>query len=912
MKKIRVTIARGGVFGRLTSREISLKNDSFVVVSGPNESGKSTLAEMISWTLAGRRSGDQVDKKFLPYTNIQNSEILLMDASIEGFVDTDPFTISRQFKLRPKRGGKEPKPNDPVITLSTNSIRHEEWATTLQVASDRDFSNFYRITGPYDPDNKVGIKDLFEALAINTDTGNTPREVEKLLEESASALVAAKSSRGTDKQKFFNAHTRLLNAENQLNKIKSAKEKIEDFDKKIEDDQKRLSELNQDIEKTRRSTGEHETAKNLLATRTELEENEEELKGIEISKASDLGYENRADVQEYITNLATIEKDVATLSFNIDRIVHELDIAIDDIDSIEIDSQTIIKITDLELERSTLLRIIGESSVKESAEKSKITINTEILNRFAENLGTNLEHMMSIGEKLLDDQSFGDPIRNWNEAISRSQNDLIEVSETRDINSEENRRQRRLIGVMGASFVLTFLAMLVDRKIGIGIAAVGLIAILVTSMFPSKIRTVDSQPSQTISIPKPANTAQQNTELKIRKEKALEVLKAFGFKHELSLEKAVMLRSEKDNIRGYVQAINGAKEESLLLNNEIEKRNERLEKISELLKQISTKIGINQFNFELSVSLANNFLKLVIDRDMLSDKKQDQVEIKQKLTDLLGEWIEDTSIAQVKLKFDETTKKIERRDELRNNSNNLKRSIAASAPANSPSAELLNDVSINARVIDDKLNDLEREKESLEGQKSTLTGNIAVDSKALQELEQMSDLPEAIHKETQAKGDKRKFAAKGAAAWLAKKLVADVRDDNEAKHQPELVKRASEIADRITAGYWSAIATDDNGVRVLQNGQWIFEDALSAGARDVLRLSICLAAARAHSTARGVALPLILDDPTASLDIERSPRLFEVLKEFAEDFQIILMTHDPVIVELAVAAGATEVSLTPI
>jgi uncharacterized protein YhaN len=175
----------------------------------------------------------------------------------------------------------------------------------------------------------------------------------------------------------------------------------------------------------------------------------------------------------------------------------------------------------------------------------------------------------------------------------------------------------------------------------------------------------------------------------------------------------------------------------------------------------------------------------------------------------------------------------------------------------------------------------------------------------------LRDYPEAIHKATQADAESKKHAVNGSAVWLAKKLVADVRNEVEAQHQPNLVKQASEIANKITAGYWSAIASDDAEVRVLQNGQWILEDALSAGARDVLRLSIRLAAARAHSQSRGVALPLILDDPTASLDKHRCPRLFEVLKEFAEDFQIILMTHDSAIVDLAVAAGATEVSLSP-
>jgi uncharacterized protein YhaN len=181
---------------------------------------------------------------------------------------------------------------------------------------------------------------------------------------------------------------------------------------------------------------------------------------------------------------------------------------------------------------------------------------------------------------------------------------------------------------------------------------------------------------------------------------------------------------------------------------------------------------------------------------------------------------------------------------------------------------------------------------------------------ALKDLEKISDLPEVIHRKTQAEEDRRKYAMLGAAGFLARKIVADVRSQVESNHK-ELVEKSSEIANQITNGFWTSIANDANGVRVLQDGQWILEDALSAGARDVLRLSIRLAAARAHSQSRGVALPLILDDPTASIDKDRCPRLFEVLKEFAEDFQIILMTHDSVIVDLAKAAGATEVSLSP-
>jgi uncharacterized protein YhaN len=121
--------------------------------------------------------------------------------------------------------------------------------------------------------------------------------------------------------------------------------------------------------------------------------------------------------------------------------------------------------------------------------------------------------------------------------------------------------------------------------------------------------------------------------------------------------------------------------------------------------------------------------------------------------------------------------------------------------------------------------------------------------------------------------------------------------------------RSVEIASEITDGFWSTLKSDEGGVRVLQNGQWITEDALSAGARDVLRFSIRLAAAEAHSTKHGIALPLILDDPTSSVDAKRRPLMLKVLNEFSRNHQVILLTHEPDVSQMAVSLGATQVSM---
>jgi uncharacterized protein YhaN len=213
-------------------------------------------------------------------------------------------------------------------------------------------------------------------------------------------------------------------------------------------------------------------------------------------------------------------------------------------------------------------------------------------------------------------------------------------------------------------------------------------------------------------------------------------------------------------------------------------------------------------------------------------------------------------------------------------------------------------------VIDGRLEDLDAEITADSEITRKLSGDVRIYTEQLKALEAGADLPTVTYAEKQSEIDLAKWATEGAAVLLAKQLVLDVANDVEAKNQPGLVKRSSEIAKEITDGFWSNLKSDEGGVRVLQNGQWITEDALSAGARDVLRFSIRLAAAEAHSTKHGIALPLILDDPTSSVDAKRRPLMLKVLSEFAHHHQVILLTHEIEVSQLAVSYGAHQVSLS--
>ena len=911
MKKIRISIARAGAFGKLTLRRVDLGISNFVVISGNNESGKSTLAEMISWGLAGRRTGDQVDKKFLTHTNAEKPGNIMMDANLEGYVDDEPFTVSRKFEIRRKKKGQEPKGEEPVITLNTKSLTPAEWESTLRVTNERDFSRFYRITGPYDHEHKIDIKELFSALSINTETGISPRIVEGSLEKAADSIVSSNSGRGKDEQSFYQANSRLKAAKDQLIAIEGSKKKISELDSKIERDERRIKDLSQKILEARGNQGDLETARNLLTTKIDLDQAEGELKEIRDLEAWESAYENRADVKTCLTSLESLETEIVMSEKIISNTSHDLGISESELAALAIDRQMVIKISELQGERAEISRKIEDDLSAQHIESSKFESDSVRLIRIAEDYGTNFEQMMSLGEKPLDAQTFDDPIRDWDLASNRLQNEVGQKSENANSTPSKAASERRLLGIMGVSFILTTLTMLVDQKVGIGVAAIGIIATLVSFVISNKNRKQQTSPEQTTQNPKVSSNSNLNVDLKLAREKAREVLKAFGFDQDLSLAQAMNLRNQRGTIRELVQAINSASQEILRIDKSLEQRRERILEIDNLLARLKVSIGISQSGFQLSASLGEALLSLTAKRDELTGKQNRLIELRHQLLGLLGEWTSDTSISQIQLKFAEAVDLLEKRNELRTTVENARRSIAISAPEDSPVAELLANANINARVIEEKLNELASELLTLDAEKDEVIKFIAINEESLRELESLRDYPEAIHKATQAEAESKKHAVNGSAVWLAKKLVADVRNEVEAQHQPNLVKQASEIANKITAGYWSAIASDDAEVRVLQNGQWILEDALSAGARDVLRLSIRLAAARAHSQSRGVALPLILDDPTASLDKHRCPRLFEVLKEFAEDFQIILMTHDSAIVDLAVAAGATEVSLSP-
>ncbi|MEN8220132.1 MAG: AAA family ATPase [Pseudomonadota bacterium] len=140
------------------------------------------------------------------------------------------------------------------------------------------------------------------------------------------------------------------------------------------------------------------------------------------------------------------------------------------------------------------------------------------------------------------------------------------------------------------------------------------------------------------------------------------------------------------------------------------------------------------------------------------------------------------------------------------------------------------------------------------------------------------------------------------AASVLRKSIERYREQN----QGHLVKRASELFQRITLNRFCGLKTDyignsDQAILVglrSPDSAGIPTSDMSDGTRDQLYLALRLASIERYFD-KNSAMPLILDDILINFDDERSKATLSVLGELCQRTQILFLTHHPHLVALA-------------
>ncbi|MEJ7761981.1 MAG: hypothetical protein WKF80_04235, partial [Thermomicrobiales bacterium] len=135
------------------------------------------------------------------------------------------------------------------------------------------------------------------------------------------------------------------------------------------------------------------------------------------------------------------------------------------------------------------------------------------------------------------------------------------------------------------------------------------------------------------------------------------------------------------------------------------------------------------------------------------------------------------------------------------------------------------------------------------------------------------------------------------AVELLREMVARV----ERERQPEVLRQASSLFERITGGRYARVfrAAGASGDLVIEAGDGSVRppEALSRGTLEQLYLALRLGLAAAFSPRVG-RLPLVMDDVLVNFDPERALGVARALQDVARERQVLLFTSQPATLEV--------------
>lgn len=144
-----------------------------------------------------------------------------------------------------------------------------------------------------------------------------------------------------------------------------------------------------------------------------------------------------------------------------------------------------------------------------------------------------------------------------------------------------------------------------------------------------------------------------------------------------------------------------------------------------------------------------------------------------------------------------------------------------------------------------------------------------------------------------------------ARAKLAHRLLDDEIKQHREKNQAPIIRRASELFERLTLGSFVGIRGDDDGddgkpvlTCVRPGGTRVLVEGLSDGSRDQLFLALRIASLERHFE-NNESIPFIVDDILVNFDDARSRASLEVLGELSRKTQVLFFTHHARVAELA-------------
>ena len=614
--------------------------------------------------------------------------------------------------------------------------------------------------------------------------------------------------------------------------------------------------------------------------------------------------------------------------------------------TIEVPASKVSEFNSLARQRDNVETREGNESQNLINQKSQLTQQSENLSQMAIELDIDLESLLRLGNAIPDEQAFGDVVRNWatqtqTSATRASGLVTLKSKEASILQQIEDLKARPNSGLVAsgpssstagrlgkyqkplavALLAVPVIAASIDSKYGyvaVVVSALAMVAVLRTSgSVASVATTLDEGPQldgelrrvRTDIEEQVRSIAESERNEESLSQRVVNALRSYGFRGDFDLVRAQGIRSRLPAIGTAVREYSEAAFEIERLNGVLSGLSQDLIRIKSGVDQLASDLQLSRFSETLNESLMRDLAGVAVLRAANQTNRDSVSDCRAQIEGILGSSIESMSGEAVLAEFQVAQSLHSKRSGILNKTREAKDKIKYQMTQQPRLAERINDPISESEIaseLEQIRSDIAVIDLAIEEQQQTKFGL----EQAIAQYFVRDDLAEVKQKESQLLETQKSVGTDGAAWWLAHKIIFDIKEEVEKSSQPELVLRASEIASAITGGAWSGFILDDEQrIQVQQGAVKIDQESLSAGSKDVLRLAIRLAVAEMHREKNQIALPIFLDDPTTSIDDERAPRLFDVLKEFSQHHQLIMTTHDRRSSAQAVAVGAIEIPM---
>ena len=909
MKRFNINAVRDLSFGRHGSRSFEGFDGQFVVVYGPNESGKSTLAEFLLWSIGG---------PFRTFANnsdaFRRSADGLVRGRLLGTFDGADVDINAEFKLKSRD-----VPNDLRRgTIGPNEVDVAALAARFGSLLPTEYELIYRLYGASLGD--VGSADLFSGLfsqfALGSAAASTnPRAI---LDD-----LSGKSKKAGDRAKKLITERRQV--ESQIREASRAPEEIEALRAEI-------AALNAQIEQTA------EEASSAAGRAAMFEKVRDGLQHLEALRAAQAELNGHPVISAEWESLVDNEHGISDLVTRVTELQKSLDAAERDASASAgacgMPQHMLENRTLTPLERTELSRAVGEvvkarkavTSTNDEVSDANAALNDAIerqseLTRALGLTDAQIAHLDNIADAI---PNLGARADRWVEAINNAiaLDAQVEGEKAKTLSHPlppivENRSTSVQPWLVVALLAVVGVVGAVQRVAGLvaAIAAVGAYLFLSRRQTTQTETTLPDHGSDQIVANLVARAKEAHESARLHRE---ELERALG------VLSAVIDQPDTAKVRlAQLSALAQARVRTAECRKTVENASDRaslagpvavqVEKFALSLaapRGISVEMFAEGFDewlakYETAVSDVAKAERL---RRDLDDTRDQLSAIVEPVGDDIGGLAPSDVASRVAsmasaLKARRAAESKVREAELKVTAANMdSQEVDEILAAHRTTAEL-------QVVIDACNSDTQRAKELRDELIARrVTATTALDAKLGTEILpglhlELGRIQEEIE-EAEHENEALKFAVS---------VLGDVIEKHEREHQDPVVLAASNLVAQVVPD-WGVIlmSRSDKGALVIERtgADGRFKDSvISDGGRALLYMAIRLAFAQKDAERRGVSLPIICDDPFVHFDDARTESGVRLLASISSQNQVIFFTCETEVRDLAVSLGASAVSL---